>query len=65
MDEAPLQNLSQTVGLEWVNTDTAAFAAAQAKLLNQPKPVRVPRERPARVAVDAEPLVLMETQKPV
>jgi ribonuclease E len=65
MDEAPLQNLSQTVGLEWVNTDTAAFAAAQAKLLNQPKPVRVPRERPARLAVDAEPLQLMETQKPV
>ncbi len=65
MDEAPLQNLSQTVGLEWVNTDTAAFAAAQAKLLNQPKPARVPRERPARVALDAEPLVLMETQKPV
>ncbi len=65
MDEAPLQSLSQTVGLEWVNTDTAAFAAAQAKLLNQPKPVRVPRERPARVAVDAEPLQLMETQKTV
>jgi ribonuclease E len=65
MDEAPLQNLSQTVGLEWVNTDTAAFAAAQAKLLNQAKPARVPRERPARVAVDAEPLQLMETQKPV
>ncbi len=64
MEEAPLQNLSKTVGLEWVNTDTAAFAAAQAKLLNQPKPARVPRERPARVAVDAEPLVLMETQKP-
>jgi ribonuclease E len=65
MDEAPLQNLSQTVGLEWVNTDTVAFAAAQAKLLNQPKPVRVPRERPARAAVDAEPLQLMETQKTV
>jgi ribonuclease E len=65
MEEAPLQDLSKTVGLEWVNTDTAAFAAAQAKLLNQPKPARVARERPARAAVAQEPLVLMETAKPV
>jgi ribonuclease E len=65
MDEAPLRNLSKTVGLEWVNTDTAAFAAAQAKILNQPKPVRVPRERPRPASVDVEPLQLMETRKPV
>ncbi len=65
MEEAPLQDLSKTVGLEWVNTDTAAFAAAQAKLLNQPKPARVVRERPARAAVEQEPLVLMETGKSV
>jgi ribonuclease E len=65
MDEAPLKDLSKTVGLEWVNTDSAAFAAAQAKLLNQAKPIRVPRERPARVSVDVEPLQLMETQKTI
>jgi ribonuclease E len=63
LDEAPLQSLSKDVGLEWVNTDNAAFAAAQAKLLNQAKPARVPRERPARVAVLDEPLQLMETHK--
>ncbi len=65
MEEAPLQDLSKTVGLEWVNTDTAAFAAAQAKLLNQPKAARVPRERPPRVAVVEEPLQLVDTKKPL
>jgi ribonuclease E len=64
LDEAPLQQLSQTVGLEWVNTDNAAFAAAQAKLLNQPKPARAVRERPARATVADEPLQMMETGKP-
>ncbi|MEN9911962.1 MAG: hypothetical protein RI956_406 [Pseudomonadota bacterium] len=63
LDEAPLQSLSKEAGLEWVNTDHAAFATAQAKLLNQPKPVRVPRERPVRVSVTEDKLEMMETNK--
>jgi ribonuclease E len=63
LDEAPLQSLSKEAGLEWVNTDHAAFATAQAKLLNQPKSVRVPRERPARVSVTEDKLEMMETNK--
>jgi ribonuclease E len=63
LDEAPLQSLSKEAGLEWVNTDQAAFATAQAKLLNQPKSVRVPRERPVRVSVTEDKLEMMETNK--
>ncbi len=63
LDEAPLQSLSKEAGLEWVNTDHIAFATAQAKLFNQSKPIRVPRERPVRVAIIEDKLEMMETSK--
>lgn len=38
-------------------------AAVQAAIAAEPKPVRVPRERPAPVVHDEGPLILVETRK--
>lgn len=61
MDE--LQQIAQSSGLEWVNSDAAKVAQAQASIATQPAPVRVPRERPAPVALYDGPLVLVETKR--
>ena len=50
-------------GLQWVNSDPAKIAAAQAQIAAEPKPVHVPRERPPAVVVDEGPLVLVETKR--
>lgn len=59
----PLQAMAAACGLEWVNSDTAKIAAVQATIAAEPKPVHVPRERPAPVVIDEGPLVLVETRK--
>jgi ribonuclease E len=61
MDE--LQQLAQSSGLEWVNSDAAKVAEVQASIAAQPAPVHVPRERPAPVVLDDGPLVLVETKR--
>jgi ribonuclease E len=58
-----LQAIAQNSGLEWVNSDATRIAAVQAAIAAEPKPVHVPRERPAPVLVDEGPLVLVETRK--
>ncbi len=58
-----LQQLAETAGLQWVQSDAGKIAAAQAAIAAEPKPVRVPRERPPVVVVDEGPLVLVETKK--
>ncbi|MES2425015.1 MAG: Rne/Rng family ribonuclease, partial [Pseudomonadota bacterium] len=58
-----LQQIAQGSGLEWVNSDTAKIAAAQAAMAAEPAPVRVPRERPPAVTLDDGPLVLVETKR--
>jgi ribonuclease E len=58
-----LQAIAQSSGLEWVNSDAARIAAVQAAIAAEPKPVHVPRERPAPVVLDEGPLVLVETRK--
>ncbi|OGO95839.1 MAG: hypothetical protein A2037_00425 [Curvibacter sp. GWA2_63_95] len=58
-----LQQVAQGSGLQWVNSDAAKIAAVQAAIAAEPKPVHVPRERPAPVVVDAGPLVLVETRR--
>ena len=58
-----LQQIAQTSGLVWVNSDQAKVAAVQAAIAAEPQPVRVPRERPAAVVVSEGPLVLVETRK--
>ena len=50
-------------GLQWVNSDADKIAAVQAAIAAEPKPVHVPRERPAPVELDDRPLVLVETRR--
>ncbi|MES2413180.1 MAG: Rne/Rng family ribonuclease [Pseudomonadota bacterium] len=62
----PMQDLvqvAQTSGLQWVNSDIAKIAEAQAAIAAEPKAVHVPRERPALVVADEGPLVLVETKR--
>ena len=58
-----LAQIAQSSGLVWVNSDAAKVAAVQAAIAAEPKPVRVPRERPPAVVIDEGPLVLVETRK--
>ncbi|MBV8603523.1 MAG: ribonuclease E/G, partial [Pelomonas sp.] len=58
-----LHAIAGGAGLEWINSDAAKVAAAQAAIAAEPKPVHVPRERPPLVVVDEGPLVLVETRK--
>ena len=58
-----LQQVAESSGLQWVNSDREKIAAAQAAMAAEPAPIRVPRERKPVVASDAGPLVLVETKK--
>ena len=58
-----LQQVAQSSGLVWVNSDSAKVAAVQAAIAAEPPLVRVPRERPPAVVVNEGPLVLVETRK--
>ena len=46
-----------------MNSDAEKIRAAQEAIANEPKPLRVPRERKAAAVVDEGPLVLVETRK--
>jgi ribonuclease E len=62
----PLDDLNQVAsaaGLQWVNSDAEKVATVQAAIAAEPKPVHVPRERPAPVVIDEGPLILVETRK--
>jgi len=58
-----LAEVARAAGLQWVNSDADKIAAAQAAIAAEPRPVRVPRERPAPVELDDGPLVLVETRR--
>ena len=58
-----LAEVAQGSGLVWVNSDTDKIAAVQAAIAAEPKPIHVPRERPASVQIDTGPLVLVETKR--
>lgn len=58
-----LNQVAQSSGLVWVNSDAAKVAAVQAAIAAEPQPVRVPRERPPVVVLNEGPLVLVETRK--
>ena len=58
-----LQQVAQDSGLVWVNSDQEKIAAVQAAIAAEPKPVRIPRERPPAVVLNEGPLVLVETRK--
>ena len=58
-----LQQVAAASGLQWVNSDMDKIAAVQAAIAAEPKPIRVPRERPPAVVLDEGPLVLVETRR--
>jgi ribonuclease E len=58
-----LQQVAQSSGLVWVNSDADKVATVQAAIAAEPQPVRVPRERPPAVVLNEGPLVLVETRK--
>ncbi len=58
-----LQQIAEGSGLQWVNSDAEKVAAVRAAIAAEPKPVHVPRERPAPVVIDEGPLVLVETRR--
>lgn len=58
-----LNAVASSSGLQWVNSDADKIAAVQAAIAAEPKPVHVPRERPAPVVIDEGPLILVETRK--
>ena len=64
--DLPVDQLIQVAegsGLQWVNSDAQKIAAVQAAIAAEPKPARVPRERPPAVVLDEGPLVLVETRR--
>ena len=60
---AQLHDVAQSSGLQWVLSDPARVASVQAAIAAEPKPVHVPRERPAPVVIDDGPLILVETKR--
>ena len=58
-----LAQIAQSAGLSWVGSDAAKIAAVQAAIAAEPKPAHVPRERPAPVVVESQPLVMVETKR--
>jgi ribonuclease E len=58
-----LSQVAQGSGLEWINSDAAKVAQAQAAIAAEPQPIHVPREPKPVVMVDEGPLVLVETRK--
>jgi len=58
-----LQQVASSSGLEWVNSNPERIAQVKAAIAAEPKPVHVPRERPAPIVMDEGPLVLVETKR--
>ncbi|MDO4705646.1 MAG: Rne/Rng family ribonuclease [Comamonadaceae bacterium] len=63
LDIATLEAIVAQAGLQWVHSDAAKVAQAQAAIAAAPKPVHVPRERPPLPQQDSTPLMLVETRK--
>ncbi|MDV7391805.1 hypothetical protein RZS08_10645, partial [Arthrospira platensis SPKY1] len=60
---AELEEVARDSGLEWVNSDSAKVAAAQAAIAAEPRPIHVPREPKPVPVIDEGPLVLVETRR--
>ena len=58
-----LQHVASSHGLEWINSNPERVAMIQAAIAAEPRPVHVPRERPAPVVLDEGPLILVETKR--
>ncbi|MEI6482876.1 MAG: Rne/Rng family ribonuclease [Betaproteobacteria bacterium] len=60
---AQLQDVAQSSGLQWVNSNPERVAQIQAAIAAEPRPPHVPRERAAPVVQDEGPLILVETKR--
>jgi ribonuclease E len=60
---AQLHDVAQSSGLQWVNSNPERVAQIQAAIAAEPRPVHIPRERPAPVVLDEGPLILVETKR--
>ena len=58
-----LNNVAETAGLQWVNSDASKIKAAQEAMAREPAPVRVAREIKAPAPVNDSALVMVETRK--
>lgn len=58
-----LNAVAQSSGLSWVNSDPAKVASVQAAIAAEPRPIHVPRQRPAPAVLEDGPLVLVETRR--
>ena len=58
-----MQQVAQSSGLQWVQSDADKVAAIQAAIAAEPRPIHIPRVRPPVVVLDEGPLVLVETRR--
>ena len=58
-----LQQVAQTSGLEWINSNPERVALIKTAIAAEPRPVHVPRERPAPLVLNEGPLILVETKR--
>jgi ribonuclease E len=62
MQIGDLQPILEQAGLTLVQTEPLKLADVLARFEREPRPVRVPRERPVLPPLDAGPLVQIETR---
>jgi ribonuclease E len=60
---AEMDAVASAAGLQWVNSNAERVAQVLAQIAAEPKPVHVPRERPAAIVLDEGPLILVETKR--
>ncbi len=58
-----LAQIAQGAGLSWIISDADKVAAVQAEIAAEPKPAHTPRQRPAPVVIESQPLVMVETKR--
>ncbi|HQR71732.1 MAG TPA: ribonuclease E/G [Burkholderiaceae bacterium] len=58
-----LQSVLELAGLSLVQTEPTKLEQARARMASEPKPVRMPRERPVLPPPDTRPLVQVETRR--
>ena len=62
LDRTSLEQMLNSAGMLWVETDHEKWSVVQSKLSESTKPARVPRERKPVVQISTENLVLIETK---
>ncbi len=62
LDRTSLEQMLNSAGMLWVETDHGKWSVVQSKLSESTKPARVPRERKPVVQISTENLVLIETK---